>query len=120
MKRFSRFWDLTYNSGNFKQSVQLLWKNDNVYENFYDFSTWAYTQTDSTWKISLVRLGELLFTYLTTIKNLDSLHVAYNMLEDMMKLKGRSIPFYLKPYSENFKANSKSGTSGFNKRQHLL
>ncbi len=117
MKRFSRFWDLTYNSGNFKQSIQLLWKDESVYENFYNFSAWAYTQTNSTWKISLVRLGELLFIYLTTIKNLDALHVANKMLNDMMKLKGRAIPVYLKPYANDFKASQKEGTSGFNKRQ---
>ena len=117
MKRFSRFWDLTYNSGNFKQSIKLLWEDESVYKNFYNFSTWAYTQTDSTWKISLLRLGELLFTYLTNIKNLEALHVANIMLKDMMKLKGRAIPFYLKDYSKEFIVTQKEGTSGFNKRQ---
>jgi len=118
MKRFSRFWDLTYNNGNFKESVKLLWGDESVYKNFYDFSAWAYTQTDSTYKISLVRLGELLFIYLRTIKNLDPLNVADKMLNDMMKLKGRAIPSYLKPYSDNFIAKNKQGTSGFNKRQN--
>jgi len=117
MKRFSRFWDLTYNSGNFKQSIKLLWKNESVYKNFFAFSAWAYTQTDSTWKISLIRLGELLFTYLFEIKKLDKQSIANLMLKDMMKLKGRSIPKYLKAYSNDFMASSKDGTSGFNKRQ---
>ena len=35
----------------------------------------------------------------------------------MMKLKGRAIPSYLKAYSQNFKADAKVGSSGFNKRQ---
>jgi len=117
MKRFSRFWDLTYNSGNFKQSVKLLWGDKSVYKNFYDFSAWAYTQTDSTWKISLLRLGELLFTYLKDIKKLEALHVASKILNDMMKLKGRAIPFYLKDYADDFIATQKEGRSGFNKRQ---
>jgi radical SAM superfamily enzyme YgiQ (UPF0313 family) len=117
MKRFSRFWDLTYNSGNFKQSVKLIWEDGSVYENFYAFSLWIYTQTDSTWQISLQRLGELMFIYLTEVKELSCEMVADNMLSDMMKLKGRSIPSYLKPYAENVPAQSKQGTSGFNKRQ---
>ena len=120
MKRFARFWDLTYNSGNFKKSVYLIWEEKSVYENFYDYSAWVYSQTDSTWKISLERLGELLFAYLTQVKKLSGAHVAKCMLEDMMKLKGRAIPKYLKPYAENFQANAKEGTSGFNKRQHSL
>lgn len=118
MKRFARFWDLTYNSGNFKRSIILLWKDESVYENFHAFSLWIYKQTDSTWKISLQRLGELLFTYLTEEKKLDAFLVALEMLEDMMKLKGRAIPIYLKPYSKEFSANAKEGTSGFNKRQN--
>ena len=117
MKRFSRFWDLTYNSGNFKQSVKLIWQNGSVYENFYDFSSWIYTQTDSTYKISLQRLGELLFMYLYEVKNLSPDIVAKSMLEDMMKLKGRAIPNYLKPYAQDFQFQNKQGTSGFNKRQ---
>jgi len=117
MKRFSRFWDLTYNSGNFKQSVTLIWQDKSVFENFYDFSMWIYTQTDSTWKISLQRLGELLFIYLSEIKNLSPNIIAKSMLADMMKLKGRAIPNYLKPYADNITIKNKQRTSNFNKRQ---
>jgi hypothetical protein len=119
MKRFSRFWDLTYNSGNFKKSAPLLWQGSTkVFENFYDFSAWMYKQTDSTWKISLQRLGELLFSYLKDIKQITPELIASMMLEDMMKLKGRAIPNYLKPYSKEFSSDAKSGTAGFNKRQN--
>ena len=117
MKRFARFWDLTYNNGNFKKSLPLLWEDGSVFENFYAFSLWIYAQTDSTWKISLPRLGELLFTYLTQEKGSDAERVALLMLEDMLKLKGRAIPAYLRPYAKDFKAEAKLGTSGFNKRQ---
>ena len=118
MKRFARFWDLTYNSGNFKNTMQLLWKDESVYKNFYAFSLWIYTQTDATWKISLQRLGELLFTYLHEEKSLNKQYIADVMLEDMMKLKGRAIPSYLKAYSHNFIQDAKQGSSGFNKRQN--
>jgi hypothetical protein len=117
MKRFARFWDLTYNSGNFKNSVKLIWGDGSVYENFYAFGIWMYGETDSTWKISLQRLGELLFKYLTQVNKLDPQNVSDLMLKDMMKLKGRAIPSYLKPYADNFKIESKKGSSGFNKRQ---
>jgi len=118
MKRFARFWDLTYNSGNFKHSLPLLWRDESIFENFYAFGLWMYEKTDSTWKISLQRLGELLFTYLTQVQGQKAKEVASKMLEDMMKLKGRAIPPYLKPYADEFKSNAKSGTSGFNKRQN--
>lgn len=117
MKRFARFWDLTYNSGNFKNSIKLICSDESVFKNFYDFSLWIYSQTDSTWKISLQRQGELIFKYLTEIKLLNPKDVADMMLQDMMRLKGRAIPSYLKPYAGDFIHDSKEGTSGFNKRQ---
>lgn len=118
MKRFARFWDLTYNSGNFKNSIDLVWQGESVFENFYHFSKWIYGQTNSTWMISLQRLGELLFLYLTQVKNRVPEVVAKMMLQDMMKLKGRAVPSYLKPYSKALSINPKDGTSGFNKRQN--
>ncbi len=117
MKRFARFWDLTYNSGNFKNSIKLLWNNKMVFDNFYNFSAWIYKQTDSTYKISLQRLGELIFNYLKDIKKLDAELIATTMLKDMMKLRGRAIPSYLKPYAKDFKQKTSEGNSGFNKRQ---
>ncbi|WP_418640869.1 DUF4080 domain-containing protein [Sulfurimonas sp. ST-27] len=117
MKRFARFWDLYYNSGNFKTTLPLLWQNESVYENFYAFGLWIYEQTDSTWKISLQRQGELLFSYLHVKKKITEEEIAEYMLQDMMKLKGRAIPAYLKPYAKEFHPEAKMGTSGFNKRQ---
>lgn len=117
MKRFARFWDLTYNSGNFKNSVKLIWGDESVFKNFYHFGIWIYAQTDSTWKISLQRLSELLFTYLIDVKKLPKKHVAEMMIQDIMKLKGRAVPAYLKPYAKDVEVNAKKGTSGFNKRQ---
>ncbi|MEO1954116.1 MAG: DUF4080 domain-containing protein [Campylobacterales bacterium] len=117
MKRFARFWDLTYNSGNFKHTLPMLYENESVYKNFYDFSIWIYTQTDSTWKISLDRLSHLLFRYLVEEKKLKEKDIANNLLQDIMKLKGRAIPKYLKEFAKDFKIEAKLGTSGFNKRQ---
>ncbi len=117
MKRFARFWDIMYNSGNFKKSIRLLWEDESVFKNFYAFGIWIYEQTDATYKISLQRQGELLFAYLTEIKNLPAHKVAQEMLQDIMKLKGRAVPNYLKPYSEHFTIEAKLGSSGFNKRQ---
>lgn len=98
MKRFARFWDLLYNSGNFTQSVRLIWGEESVYEGFRDFSDWMYTTTQSTWKISLERLAKLLFEYLIGEKKLPEAVVAPVMLEDLSKVAGRTIPAYLRGY----------------------
>lgn len=117
MKRFARFWDLTYNSGNFKNSIVLLWKDNTVYDSFYDFSEWIYAQTDSTWKISLDRLSKLLFDYLTNELKLESAKVAECMIDDLLKIKGRIIPAYLKPYANNQVKTASKELNQANKRQ---
>lgn len=117
MKRFARFWDIFYNSGNFNHSVQLLKTENAVYKSFYDFSLWIYKRTSSTYKISLDRQADLLFTYLTCEKNMDEKRVAHEMIKDLLKVKGRALPSYLKPYCEEEKSEAEVKTSHFNKRQ---
>ena len=34
MKRFARFWDIVYNSGNFVKTSKLLFKDGKVFDNF--------------------------------------------------------------------------------------
>lgn len=99
IKRFARFWDLTYNSGNFNQTVRLLWEDDgDVFQNFYAFTEWLYRETQSTWKITLLRLAELIFTYLTNVQNKNKTTVANIMIKDLLILKGRRTPDFLKDY----------------------
>lgn len=117
MKRFARFWDLTYNSGNFKNSIRLLWKDNTVYDAFFAFSEWIYSQTDSTWKISLDRLSKLLFEYLTDELKIETQTVADILIEDIMKIKGRIIPSYLKPYVKAQLQSVSKELSQANKRQ---
>ena len=120
MKRFARFWDLFYNSGNFKQTILLLWPNGDVFKTFHAFSVWIYSQTQSTWKISLERLAELLFNYLLE-QGHDPNALAEPMLADLLKLEGRKIPNFLKQYayaSSNTQVEtSRRRASAYNKRQ---
>ena len=98
MKRFARFWDLIYNSGNFKHTFKLIHANTTVFDGFYALSEWIYTQTLSTWKISLDRLNELLFNYFVNTSHFKPEDVAEIMMKDIVSLKGRAVPKILKPY----------------------
>lgn len=116
MKRFARFWDMVYNSGNFKKSATLLWKEGKVYEGFYAFSEWLYTQTESTWQISLDRLAQLLFRYLCEEMEHREEEIKALLIEDIMTVRGRKMPSFLRenyvPYEEQ-----KEGYAKLNKRQ---
>ncbi|MDX8387775.1 MAG: DUF4080 domain-containing protein [Ghiorsea sp.] len=112
MKRFARFWNLFYNSGNFKQSILLLWQDGDVFKHFYAFSLWIFGQTNSTWKISLERLAELLFRYRNEIQAAENKHTADLLLQDLLKLEGRKIPNFLKPYAYEKDLSNKSSDRG--------
>jgi radical SAM superfamily enzyme YgiQ (UPF0313 family) len=116
MKRFARFWDLYYNSGNFKKSLPLLYANESLFENFYAFSLWIFSQTKATYKISLERQTQLLFEYLLEVKKLPHAMIARPLIEDVMLLKGRALPSYLKAYANLQEITQQEGKS-FNKRQ---
>lgn len=110
MKRFARFWDLLYNSGNFSDSVRLIWGQGSVFEGFWYFCEWMYGATESTWKISLERLAGLLFDYLKEVRGLDVGVIAPAMLGDLKKVEGRTIPSYLRAY-ETQKSSQKTEVS---------
>lgn len=109
MKRFARFWDMFYNSGNFDVAVRLLWNNGKVFEEFYAFSEWIYTQTLSTWKISLDRQTTLLYEYLKN--KTDQGYIETALLEDIAKTPGRTLPTYLRTAQSRSGANSSEETS---------
>ncbi|MDX8405117.1 MAG: DUF4080 domain-containing protein, partial [Mariprofundus sp.] len=117
MKRFSRFWNLYYNSGNFKRCIALLWPDGDVYEQFSAFSVWVYQQTRSTWQISLDRLASLLFDYLCDMQGHPRDTVAALLMEDIMNLKGRKMPVCLQPFAHEQSKQRRASGSAHNKRQ---
>lgn len=117
MKRFARFWDLVYNSGNFNKSVSLLWEAADVYSGFRDFSQWLYQATGATWQISLNRLATLLFTYLTENKGMDSTLTANSLAEDLLSVRGRSLPDTLREHATYQPVQSRIPPKVLGKRQ---
>jgi len=115
MKRFARFWDLVYNSGNFKKSVVCLFSEGRVYDGFFAFSEWIYAQTQSTWKIALDRLAKLLYDYLTSELKIDKQKTKDMMIEDLMVISTRKLPKFLRYDETNNKKAKKINL--FNKRQ---
>ncbi|MBM9536793.1 B12-binding domain-containing radical SAM protein [Desulfobulbus alkaliphilus] len=92
MKRLARFWDLVYNSGNFKQTAPLLWPDGDVFQGFLAFSRWLYSATQTTWQIGLPRLAELLFRYLVDRQGHNHTEVANRLAADILVFKGRVLP----------------------------
>lgn len=117
MKRFARFWDMYYNSGNFDKSIRLLWDKGSVFETFYAFSLWIYAQTLSTWKISLDRQTTLLYEYLR--ERCSSENVKNALLEDIAKTPGRNVPPFLRRRSHPPSTASDPTASGITPKRQV-
>ena len=116
MKRFTRFWDMVYNSGNFKKSAPYLWSDGKVYDGFFAFSEWIYAQTESTWQISLDRLAHLVYRYVTEVLHVNEEEFKEVMIDDIMVVRGRKLPKFLRVDIET-KKSRKEEAKTFNKRQ---
>ncbi|MCP4604978.1 MAG: DUF4080 domain-containing protein [Proteobacteria bacterium] len=92
LKRFSRYFDLVYNSGNFVSSTPLIWGDSSPFNAFYNFSDWLYKETKRTSAIALNRLSELLFTYITTVLGRDKSDAANRLFADYARLGRKSLP----------------------------
>jgi radical SAM superfamily enzyme YgiQ (UPF0313 family) len=136
MKRFARFWDIFYNSGSFTKTVPLLWTSTcirhcgldpqskilnqvqddqipRVFDGFYAFSEWIYTQTLSTWKISLERQIALIHAYLCEHHNKEIVEAA--LIEDLATRPEKTIPFFLR--QSTIEKNTKEAKTVTPKRQ---
>lgn len=67
MRRFARFWDLMANSGNFVQTLPMLWEIDkepSPFREFLAFSAYLYERAGRSHSIALQTLAKWLFEYL--------------------------------------------------------
>jgi hypothetical protein len=64
VNRFARFWNMIGNSGRFHQTLPVI-LGDDPFDRFLQLSDQLYNHAGSTWKISLKRIFELLYTVLT-------------------------------------------------------
>lgn len=98
MKRFARYFDLFFNSGNFTGSVELIWQASSAFNGFLRFSDWLFEQTGRTNAIALNRLAEYLFTYLSDVQNHTPSTCANRIYQDFREAGRKSIPGKIQEY----------------------
>ncbi len=95
-KRFARYCNLYYNSGNFPQTLPLLWKTaPTPFAAFSALSAWVWQRERRTHRIPLARLAEHLYRYLVEQGRHDPATLARTIETDFRRLKGRrdKLPF---------------------------
>ncbi|MEZ4462210.1 MAG: DUF4080 domain-containing protein [bacterium] len=100
LRRFSRYWDLVGNSGHFPSTLPLLWSDGTPFQNFFAFSNWLHETAQTTHGISLKRLVELLFQFLTEVRGIDADTVGLALLADWRRGRRYDTPNALKPWAD--------------------
>jgi len=99
LRRFARFWDLVGNSGNFVETTPLLWRDQlSAFAAFMRFSDWLHGRTRRTDGIALVRLMELLFTFLVDVISVEPRVVAQTLWRDYQRGGRSDKPLFLKDH----------------------
>jgi len=111
MRRFSRYWDLIANSGNFVETVPLIWEPGRAeipvqeaspFASFLKLSDWLHARAGKrTHGIALPDLTLFLFEFLTQHQHLDARHVATTVQSDYARLGRRDVPDALRVWLAN-------------------
>ena len=98
LKRFSRYFDLVFNNGNFGSFAPLLWHDGKPFERFMELTDWLFDRTGRTASISLNNLSKLLFEFVTDKRGIGKSKAANTMLRDFTRHGRRRFP---KPIHEH-------------------
>lgn len=100
MKRFARYFDIYYNSGNFVLAMELLLATAATpFSAFSRFAHWLYETTHQTHEFALVRRYELIFAYLTTQCSVDPAELGSALIRDYDRKQVRRQRLeFLRPY----------------------
>ncbi len=98
LRRFAKYWDLVGNSGNFVESVKLIWRDAPPFQQFLKFSDWLYVRLGRTDTIALARLAELFFEFLTSELNQDKKNLAETLARDWHRGGRRDAPEFLREF----------------------
>ena len=119
LRRFARYWDLLGNSGNFRETLPLIWGEASPFASFMRCSEWLHARTGRTDSIALVRLAELLAQFLITEARLTPAQTAATLWRDYQRPGRRDVPPFLRELlpAELLKAAPAAARSGAPKRQ---
>ncbi len=99
LRRFSRYWDLVSNSGNFVQTRKLLWSDGrSPYKVFRQLSQWLFAKQQRAHGIPLAKLAELLFEFLTRQLGQSEEIVAQAIWQDYTSGGRRDRPAFLRRF----------------------
>lgn len=118
LRRFAKYWDAIANSGNFVETLPLIWSDSSdpslldvnramesgttfmpsPFDSFRKLVAWLFAEERKTHGISLGRLLELVMQYLIEVKSLPAETVAASLWRDYQRGGRSDKPKCLRPY----------------------
>jgi len=90
IKRFARYFDVYYNSGNFPRTCCMIWEKSGApFQSFMSFSDFLWEKTRKTHAVPLAESARLLYKFLTTAGGIDADTAAAAVEKDFRRLPGR-------------------------------
>jgi len=121
-RRFARYWDLLGNSGNFVESLPLLWAGGaSPFWSFMALADWLYAEAGRQHSIALNYLAELLFRYLAESSVLPREAVAQAIWSDYQRCGRHEAPLFLREFvsHEETRAARARGLAPKRQARHL-
>jgi len=99
IRRFARYWELVGNSGNFLETLPLIWSDGgSPFRSFLRWSDWLYGEVGRTDSIALARLAELLFCFLIEQVGVPPASAAEVLWRDYQRGGRPDQPEFLRPH----------------------
>jgi hypothetical protein len=120
LRRFARYWDLVGNSGNFVQTLPLLWQGTSPFWSFMGFCDWLFERVGRTHAIALETLAERLFEYLCDALQRQRQPVAETIWRDYQRGRRREMPTFLREQLPQEKAAAAVRTATLRRQSRHL
>lgn len=98
LRRFSRFWDLIANSGNFVETTPKIWADGSPFHRFFELTESLHHRLGKSHSVALPRMAELVFEHLMIDRRLDPAEIASSLWRDFTAGGRRDGPEFLRPH----------------------
>jgi len=124
IRRFAKYWDHVANSGNYMETVALLWspafpdgsepapEKRSPFRSFLAFTDWAYGILKRTDSISLSTWAELLLRYLSETVGMEPEHIKEVLQSDFTRAGRKDLPPFLRCENEHPSTQAKTSDGG--------
>lgn len=112
LKRFSRYWDLVANRGNWSETLPLLLQGESAFAQFAALAEWLSARSMAPTNIALVKLARWLWQWLVDERKFEAQLVGEAMMRDYVRCGRNDWPDCLQPFVSHDRSREVSSATG--------